>query len=100
MPEQQRAHLYEERVTLWSADTFEVALELAEQEANAYAAEAGERLDLLQAFQLFDEINLPSQGLEVFSLLRESDLSADDYIDSFFDTGDERERTVDLSASP
>ena len=95
MPDQQKAHLYEERVTLWSADTFESAIELAEQEANDYAAEAGERLDLLQAFHLFDEVYLPLQGLEVFSLLRESDLSADAYIDAFFATGEEHERTVD-----
>jgi len=35
---------------------------------------------------------LPGHGVEVFSLLRESDLPPEPYIDSFFDTGTEREQ--------
>jgi hypothetical protein len=29
----------------------------------------------------------------VFSLMRDSSLAADDYLDRFFDTGDERQRS-------
>jgi len=32
----------------------------------------------------------PSSGAEVFSLVRDSELGTDEYLDSFFDTGTER----------
>lgn len=82
---------YEERITLWQAKTHEEAIVLAEQEADEYAA-AGHGMDaylgLAQAFQLFDE---PGHGAEVFSLIRESRLDSETYLDTFFDTGDERQ---------
>ena len=80
-------HLYEERITLWQASSLEEAIALAESEAQEYADEEDEYLDLAQAFKLFDE---PSSGAEVFSLMRSSELDSDAYLDTFFDTGDER----------
>jgi hypothetical protein len=36
----------------------------------------------------------PAHGAEVFSLMRDSELAPDDYIDRFFDTGQERQASV------
>ena len=87
----QKAHLYEERITAWNAESMEEALALAEQEARNYADDGAASLDLYQGYWLSDDVECPSSGVEVFSLLRESDLAPEDYIDRFFDTGDERQ---------
>ena len=71
------------------------AIELAEKEAAEYAAEGEEFLGLSQGFWLFDDLALPQQGIEVFSLLRESDLEPKAYLDAFFDTGFERQAEYD-----
>lgn len=97
-PDQTKRFLYEERITAWNADSFEAAIVEAEKEAHEYADEGSEPLDLFQGFWLFDEVNLIPQGVEVFSLLRESDLDPSDYLDAFFDTGAERQG-VDGSSS-
>jgi hypothetical protein len=86
------ASIYEERITLWRARTDDHAIELAEGEAREYATlvEAGvEYLELAQSYRLADE---PGHGSEVFSLLRESELDRETYLDVFFDTGTERQR--------
>jgi len=91
-PEQKAAHLYEERITLWQATGIEEALVLAEQEAKVYSSDGeSEFLDFSQAYWLTEP--LPASGVEVFSLLRESDLVPSAYIDAFFDSGAERTRT-------
>jgi hypothetical protein len=81
-------HTYEERVTLWRAGTFDEAIALAEAEAEEYAVQLGgiTALGLLQAYVLADE---PGQGAEVFSLLRDSELPPDRYLDTFSETGTE-----------
>jgi hypothetical protein len=80
---------FEERITLWRADSLDDAIELAEREARTYAEENGvERLSFSQAYQLSDGSELEN-GAEVFSLLRDSELTPDDYIDTFFSTGTE-----------
>lgn len=90
-PEQQRQLLYEERITLWRARDLDAAAEMAEQEARQYADDNEvEYLEHWQAYQLFEEVD--AQGVEVFSLLRESDLEPEMYLDAFFDTGLERQR--------
>ena len=38
-------------------------------------------------------------GAELFSLLRESDLEPKEYLDAFFDTGDERQGEIGESGS-
>jgi hypothetical protein len=86
------ASIFEERITLWRARSDDHAIELAEEEAGEYAAllEAGvEYLGLAQCYRLADE---PGHGSEVFSLLRESELDRGAYLDTFFDTGTERQR--------
>lgn len=85
------AAVYEERITLWRAASFSEAIERAESEAREYATDLdAECIDLAQAFHLFvnEDVN---DGAEVFSLMRTSDLPADEYVDRFFDTGDERQ---------
>lgn len=82
--------LFEERVTLWRADSFDAAVERAEEEAGRYAADLSMRyLGLAQAYRLADQ---PGDGAEVFSLLRMIDLDDKAYLDTFFDTGTERQR--------
>ena len=87
------AHLYEERITLWQAETTHDAIEAAEQEALAYAEQNGYTfIQLSQAFWMFSE--LPGNGTELFSLLRESDLEPSAYLDHYHDTGFERESKI------
>ena len=83
---------YEERVTLWRAATFDDAIAHAEREVRDYASdlETAEYIGLAQAYQLYDQ---PSDGAEVFSLIRDSQLSPDDYLNTFFDTGSERQQS-------
>jgi hypothetical protein len=79
---------YEERITVWEADSFGTAIARAEAEASEYAWKGTEPLDLYQAFILEAP---PSDGAEVFSLIRQSDLAADEYVAAFFATGNELE---------
>ena len=81
---------YEERVTLWRADSFENAIAQAETEAADYASKYphdGRALGLFQSFKLADSPG--DDGAEVFSLIRASALSPDEYLNRFFDTGAE-----------
>lgn len=85
-------YLYEERITLWQAESMDDAIDLAEAEAKEYAD--GDDFIVLGLFQGYSisEADLGiEQGTEVFSLLRESDLDPDAYLDAFFDTGHERQ---------
>jgi hypothetical protein len=84
---------YEERVTVWGAATMTDAVALAEAEAGDYAAAVGgQYTGLAQCYALTDE---PGHGTEVFSLMRDSDLAVEAYLDRFFDTGDERQGQID-----
>jgi hypothetical protein len=80
---------YEERITVWRADSFDDAIAHAQAEAAAYAWEGTEPLDLFQAFELAEE---PADGAEVFSLIRRSGLPSAEYLDLFFATGTELEQ--------
>ncbi len=87
----QMGDLFEERVTLWLATDLDDAIAKAEAEAREYAGiVGGAYLGLAQAFHLAAE-ELES-GVEVFSLIRQSPLSGDDYLAAYFDTGTERQR--------
>lgn len=91
--EQERKFLYEERITLWQAEDIDAAVELAEREARQYAEENEvEYLEYWQAYDLLGKVD--ANAVEVFSLLRESDLEPAEYLDVFFDTGLERQRRV------
>jgi hypothetical protein len=86
---------YEERVTLWQADSLDDAIALAEEEAQQYERrfDVHDRyLGLAQAFEIADE---PGHGVEIFSLLRDSELSPATYLDTYFDTGTEYQQSTD-----
>lgn len=85
--------LYEERITIWKAKSFEEAIEKAEVEAKEYAEPDSKYLELAQAYNLFTK-TLKS-GAEVFSLMRESNYSSKKYLDTYFDNGSEREGKVE-----
>ncbi|MBN9174152.1 MAG: hypothetical protein J0I70_08365 [Microbacterium sp.] len=92
--------VYEERLVLHFALSAADALRLAEREAHEYADALGncEYLGLLQAYELPN--GRLEEGSELFSLLRESDLEAADYLTSFFDTGHElQDEDVDVDSS-
>lgn len=84
---------YEERITLWEAVSLDDAIAQAEEEARTYAQRLdSEYLDIAQAYWI--GAVRPANGSEVFSLMRDSELDADDYLDTFYDTGQERQRTT------
>jgi hypothetical protein len=88
---EKKKYIYEERITLWIARNADAALKKSEKEAMRYAKESGNKyLGFIQLYWLYDDIEV--DGIEVFSLLRESDLSAKKYIDTHFDTGSEKQR--------
>ncbi len=83
--------LYEERITLWKADSADDAIMRAEKEAAVYAEENDcTFIGLSQLYHLFCE--KIETGSEVFSLMREHDDSPSKYIDRYFDTGFEKQQ--------
>lgn len=83
---------YEERVLIVRADSFAAAISKAEDQSKEdYESESCEYLGYAMAYHIFDEDGpCLGPGVEVFSLMRESDLDVDDYLTSFHDTGNER----------
>ncbi len=86
-----KKYAYEERITVWNARNESAAIRKSEAEAKRYAKVSGSRyLGFLQTYCLFEDLAI--DGVEVFSLIRESDLSPKKYIDWHFDTGQEKQR--------
>lgn len=87
---------YEERITLWRAANMDEAIEKAEREALSYAGAIDdapdEYLGLAQGYALFDSPD--HDGAEVFSLIRDSVLEPNAYLDTFFDTGHEHQERI------
>ncbi|MGZ4508296.1 MAG: hypothetical protein ACXVX8_14365 [Blastococcus sp.] len=83
---------YEERITLCVAGSFDEALEKAGAEAEEYAEFAGFTYlaEFGQVYHLADAP--PRDGAEVFSLIRDSPLAPQPYLDRFFSTGTERQQ--------
>jgi hypothetical protein len=88
---------YEERITLWRAQSFEEAIERAERDAAEYAEALApcEYTGSAQAYHLPHDGAPVGDGTEIFSLTRDSDLEPDDYVTRFFDTGTENRRDVE-----
>lgn len=86
---------FEERITVWRAESLDHAIEQAEEEAREYC----EGLDckyvgFAQAYgpavnREFDDAEEITPGTEVFSLFRLSEFEPREYLDHFFDTGSE-----------
>jgi hypothetical protein len=88
--EETALRIYEERITIWPATTPDEAIAQAEAEAHTYAETVEcSYLGLAQAYELAE---VPGPGAEVYSLMRDSHLDPNAYLDRFFDTGHERQR--------
>ena len=82
----ERGQAYEERVTLWQAADADEAMSRARAEAEKYATEAGfELVTYMTAYELYEP---PKDGVEVWSLMRDSWLPPKDYVDRFVRRGD------------
>jgi hypothetical protein len=90
--------LFEERIVLLQASDFDDAIAKAETEAAEYCSTNRDTvyLDFVDVFHLFDETI--GHGTEIYSLMRESQLSDKDYLDRFYDDGKERHQTSGDSA--
>ncbi|MCH6259323.1 DUF4288 domain-containing protein [Puniceicoccaceae bacterium K14] len=88
-------YLYEERVLLWNASSFDEAFKLASEEAKEYEknAEGIRFLGRCDAYQI--DHDLIGHGSELWSLQRGSNLEPYYYVKTFIDTerevGDEME---------
>jgi hypothetical protein len=87
----ENAGSFEERITLWRSASEEEAMTRAEEEASEYVSTVGG--SVLGLFQSYRVGEPPADGSEVFSLIRRSDLSSARYLDAFFDTGSELQRS-------
>lgn len=88
---------YEERILIVHSKTAEDAIETAEWlSVQEYESETTERLDYAMTFNIFDCDGpcLP-HGTEVFSLIRDSELTPDEYLDRFHRSGSERSQQID-----
>lgn len=91
---------YEERVTVWRVKSLAEAIARAEEEADEYCENLTcEYLGLAQAYGPAsprhaedEDVEEVTPGMEVFSLIRRSDLQPKEYLDRFFDTGAEIQR--------
>jgi len=82
---------YEERITLWRAASAAAAVHDSAVESRQYAVELvgdGVDLGLAQCHHLGPD--RPSHGDEIFAYARTSRLAPPEYLDAFFDTGEER----------
>jgi len=86
---------YEERILIVRADDADSAISRAERISREnYESDSTVYTDYAMAFHIFDESgDALGEGVEVFSLIRKSDLDVDDYLDRFHDTGDECSQT-------
>ena len=82
--------VYEERIILVKAENLDDAISRAESMAEEYAndLEGCSYTGFIDVFHIYDE-NI-GDGVEVYSLMRTSNLSKDEYLNSFYDTGMER----------
>ncbi len=82
---------YEERVVLLRANSFDKAIAQAVDEADLYAdSNEGLYSGLINVYRLYDPVRFKIQRIfEVYSSMRKSNLEMDEYLDRYFDTGDE-----------
>lgn len=90
---QRETRPFEERITLWRAGSLDEAIELAEVDAREYAENIDATyLGFAQAYAIGETKLTP--GSEAFSLLRDSSLPAEKYLDRHFDTGGEHQGRI------
>ena len=83
--------IYEERIVLFNADSFDEAIRFAEEEASSFVArdQRYEFLNYADAYMMPEAS--PSAGTEIYSKMFRSELNEKDYIDLFYDRGKSRE---------
>ena len=81
--------MYEEKTVLVKANSHEEALEKAETEAREYCQDLkdAEYLGYAETFHLFDEV--VEDGTEIYSVMRSSNLSPEEYMKTYINTGNE-----------
>jgi len=94
-----REGVYEERITLWRRADADDAADAALIESAEYAADiGGTDCGLAQVYEPYGDavggLRAPADGCEVFSLVRQSDLTPGSYLDAFFDTGREQQNSI------
>jgi hypothetical protein len=84
-------HAFEERVLIVRAEDFDSAIARAERiSRDDYENESTIYTNYAMAFHIFDENgDALGDGVDVFSLIRNSELPVDDYLNRFHDTGNE-----------
>ena len=83
------AFLYEERIKLWQANSYDEAYKKAEIEAEIYASEANAVfVTPTDSFMLFDKVL--NEGVEVYSIMRGSNLNEKTYRNTFCTTNRDR----------
>jgi hypothetical protein len=90
---------YEERITIWRAISAEEAIRFAEKEARAYARSfIWRRTQTCRYVGFAESYELSSRqvgvGAEIFSLMRDSRLTRDRYLNRYFDSGKERRAPI------
>ena len=94
--QRENEQVYEERITLWRTADLDRAIARAEDEARTYAREStaalGQAVDYLGLAQAYLLAEAPSEGAEVFSLMRTHRAQPQKYLETFFATGAERAR--------
>ena len=85
--------MYEERIVVLKANSLHEAIASGEAEAEAYAGDEGavHYTGFISAFHLF--VLELADGAEVYSLMRESSLDTDAFLDRYYDIGIERTQT-------
>jgi len=89
--------IFEERVCVYKTSSLDEAFEKAKAEAHEYVdtLSSDEQpcvfLGLFQSYYISEEVE---SGVEVFSLMRESELGDEEYLSHFFDTGRELHRVT------
>jgi hypothetical protein len=94
-PDDPTCTTYEERIVIFKAESAEDAIRQGEVEAKDYVKGLGDTtyLGFAQSYHTFEA--RMKAGAEVYSLMRESGLAPEDYIDRFFDCGTERIKDAD-----
>jgi hypothetical protein len=79
----QNGENYEERITVWDRLTDDDAIDAAFMEATEYCESLNDAyvIDYFETYKMFES---PGDGQEVFSLIRSSALSPEDYLDRYF----------------
>lgn len=95
LSEEKGKTMYEERIVLFRANSFEEAIALGEAEARQYAERDSTLYytGFIDAYHLFEREF--ASGSEVYSLMRQSNRATEEFIDHYYNDGTERTQHVE-----